>query len=57
MTVYLIFDTVPIHREVVGVFSTEQKAREWLDRAYDDFGWTYGEVSSAIIEPWVVDLE
>jgi len=57
MQVYLVFDIIPTPHEVVGVFSTEQKAREWLDRAHDDFGWTLGEVAGAIIEPWTVDAD
>lgn len=56
MIVYLIRDT--LSKEVAGVFSSEQKARDWLDnKAVQEWGWTFGEVRMAEIEPWIVDSE
>lgn len=56
-TVFLLIDNSHMHPEVMGVFSSEGKARQWLDKAHDEWGWTWGEVDSASIEPWLVDAE
>lgn len=56
MTVYLILDC--FSKEVCGVFSSEQKARNWLEnKAVQEWGWTPGEAASAIIDPWTVDVD
>lgn len=54
MTVYLIID--PWNKEIFAVFSSEEKARDWLEnKAAKEWGWTHGEVASASIEEWPVD--
>lgn len=56
MTVYLLMDAWK--NEVFAVFSSEQKARRWLEtKAVQEWGWTPGEAASATIEPWPVDAE
>lgn len=56
MVVYLIMDI--ISGAVFGVFSSEEKARDWLrNKAVQEYGWTPGEVCSCKIEPWDVDSE
>ena len=56
MTVYLIVDAW--RNEVYGVFSSERKARDWLEnKAVQEWGWTPGEADSCKIEPWPVDAE
>lgn len=56
MTVYLIMDTW--RNEVFGIFSSEEKARDWLEtKAVQEWGWTPGEAASCKIEPWPVDAE
>ena len=54
MTVYLLRDAWG--KEVFAVFSSEQKARKWLEtKAVQEWGWTPGEAGYATIEPWLVD--
>lgn len=56
MTVYILMDAW--RKEVFAVFSSEEKARKWLEtKAVQEWGWTPGEAASATIEPWPVDEE
>ena len=57
MIVYLIMNR-SWNDEVVGVYSSEEKAREWLEnKAVQEWGWTPGEARAAAIEPWPVDAD
>ena len=56
MFVYLLFDTLSVRREVCGVFSTEENARQWLAEYAKANGWTRGEIETAKIEEWPVDV-
>ena len=54
MKVWLIVDAW--NKEVYGVFSSEEKAKFWLEnKATQEWGWTRGDVASCKIEPWDVD--
>lgn len=56
MTVYLLRDA--FNYEVCGVFSSEKKAKDWLEgKAVQEWGWTPGEAASCIVESWTVDPE
>ena len=55
MTVYLLWDNSHLHPVLAGVFSSEKKAKAWLEKAPDEFGWLPVEVRMATIEPCPVD--
>lgn len=56
MRVYVVTDY--FSGEVSAIFSSEEKARSWLEnKAVQEWGWTPGEAASAIVESWPVDDE
>ena len=57
MKIYIVISNSGMYPEPMGAFSSEEKARAWLERAHDDWGWTYGEVACATVEEWPVDAD
>ena len=53
MIVYVILDNLE-HGRLIGIWSSEEAAREWLCEQVKSGSWTPGEAASVSIESWMV---
>lgn len=54
MIVYILWDNSNFRPQLVGIFSSENKVKAWLEKQKS---WTLEEKKMIIIEPWLVDAE
>ena len=54
MVVYVGLDLLD-HKRLIGIWSSEEKAREWLRNEVESGSWTEGEADSVLVEAWEVN--
>ena len=54
MVVYVVLDLLD-HERLIGIWSSEEKARGWLRGEVERGSWTEEEADSVSIEAWEVD--